>query len=77
MGDTTFDIGPGETNRIAPARCHGIGLAVAVGWGVGVSVALGVSEGGSVPVKATAVSVPAAFTAEAVSAMTVGRYSGG
>src|SRR5215510_15834165 len=77
MGDTTFDIGPGETNRMAPARCHGIGLGVAVGRGVDVRVASGVSDGGAVPVRAAAVSVPAAFTAEAVSAMTVGKYSGG
>jgi hypothetical protein len=77
MGDTTFDMGPGDTNRIAPKRCQGIGVGVGVGAGVKVEVGRGVSDGTSVPTEARAVSVPAAFAALAVSAMTVGRYSGG
>jgi len=77
MGDMTFDIGPGATKRIAPKRCQGMGVAVDVGRGVKVKVGRGVSDGNSVGMDAMAVSVPEAFTALAVNAITVGRYSGG
>jgi hypothetical protein len=50
---------------------------VEVGTGVGLRVGLGVVVGGCVGVRAMMVWVAARFAASAVSAMTVGRYSGG
>jgi hypothetical protein len=52
-----------------------VGVKVALGRGV--RVGAGVSEGGKIGVKAKAVSVRELLAASAVSAMTVGRYSGG
>jgi hypothetical protein len=50
---------------------------VKVARGEGVRVGAGVLEGGSTGVSAKAVSVSEMLAASAVSAMTVGRYSGG
>jgi hypothetical protein len=77
MGETTFDIGPGAEISIAAGTCPGIVVCVKVGRGVGLSVGLGVSLGETLGVKAIAVSVAEVFTDSAVSAITVGRYSGG
>ena len=52
-------------------------VGVDVGIGVGVSVGSGVSVGGCSGVRALAVPVPERFAAATVSAMAVGRYSGG
>jgi hypothetical protein len=52
-----------------------VGVKVALGRGV--RVGAGVSEGGSIGVKAKAVSVNEMLADSAVNAMTVGRYSGG
>jgi hypothetical protein len=77
IGETTFDIGPGDWISIAASLCPGIVVAVNVALGLGVRVGAGVSEGASLGVKATAVSVMDVFAAPAVNAITVGRYSGG
>jgi len=65
---------------MAASLCPGIEVRVAVGCGEGVKDALRVrvaSAGKSVGVNATAVCVPWIFAAAAVSAITVGKYSGG
>src|SRR5918993_3957043 len=77
MGETTLDIGPGAKIWIAAGSCPGIVVCVNVARGVGLRVGLGVLEGGMSGVKARATSVPSAFAASAVIAITVGRYSGG
>ncbi len=77
IGEITFDIGPGEEIRIAAGSCPGIVVAVNVAFGRGVRVGAGVFVGGRTGVKAKAVSVSEIPAASAVSAMTVGRYSGG
>lgn len=77
IGEATLDIGPGAKIRIAADLCPGIVVCVKVGSGVGLSVGSGVSVGDCCGVRTMAVSVPEMFTESAVSAMTVGRYSGG
>jgi len=77
MGETTLDMGPGDWICITAGSCPGMVVAVDVGRGVGVRVGRGVLVGVTVGVSAIAVSVPEMFAASAVSAITVGRYSGG
>src|SRR5688500_10310333 len=76
-GEITLDIGPGAQIRIAAGTCQGMAVSVKVGAGEGVRVGSGVFVSVGCGVRATAVSVPDLFAASAVSAMTVGRYSGG
>ena len=77
IGEITLDIGPGAKSRIAAGLCPGIVVCVKVGRGVGLLVGSGVSVGDCCGVPAIAVSVPEMFAESAVSAMIVGRYSGG
>jgi len=77
IGDITFDIGPGDWICIAAGSCPGMVVTVNVGRGVGESVGRGVLVGRLVGVNAIAVSVPEMPAASTVSAITVGRYSGG
>jgi hypothetical protein len=77
IGETTFDMGPGDWISIAANSCPGMVVAVKVGFGLGVLVGLGISVGAWVGVRANAVSVIEIFAASAVNAITVGRYSGG
>ena len=77
IGEITLDIGPGAKIRIAAGLCPGMVVCVNVGRGVGLSVGSGVLVEGCCEVGTTAVSVSEMFTESAVSAMTVGRYSGG
>ena len=72
-----MDMGPGAKIWIAAGSCPGIVVCVKVGRGVGLNVGLGVLVGGKSGVRASATSVPKTFAASAVSAITVGRYSGG
>ena len=70
-------------NWTAPSACSGMDVAEPVGKGVGVSEGMDVSVGSGVSVdlktgvKASAVEVMDTFTALAVNAITVGKYSGG
>ena len=77
IGEITLDIGPGAKIRIAADSCHGMFVCVNVGPGVGLSVGSGVLVARCGGVRAIAVSVPELFAESAVSAMIVGRYSGG
>jgi hypothetical protein len=77
IGEITLDMGPGEKIWIAAGSCPGMVVAVKVALGKGVRVGAGVSEGESWGVRAKAVSVSEMRADSAVSAMTVGRYSGG
>jgi hypothetical protein len=77
IGEITLDMGPGAEIWIAAGSCPGMVVLVNVGCGVGLRVGLGVLVGGKLGVRASATSVPSAFAASAVWAITVGRYSGG
>src|SRR5688572_19953706 len=77
IGEITLDMGPGAKIWIAAGSCPGIVVWVNVAWGVGLRVGRGVWEGSTGGVSASATSVPILFAASAVSAITVGRYSGG
>jgi hypothetical protein len=77
IGEITLDIGPGAKIRIAADLCPGIVVCVKVGLGVGLRVGSGVFVGDCCGVRASAVSVSEMFAESAVSAMIVGRYSGG
>ena len=77
IGEITLDIGPGAKIWIAADSCHGIVVCVKVGPGVGLSVGSGVSVGDGCGVRAIAVPVSERLAESAVSAMAVGRYSGG
>ena len=77
MGDTNLDIGPGAMNWIVAFLCPGMVVGVNVGKDVGLRVGSGISVGRSVGIEAIYVSVAAILTDSAVSAITVGRYSGG
>jgi hypothetical protein len=77
IGETTLDIGPGDWIWIAAGSWPGMVVAVDVGLGLGVSVGTGISVGKSVGRMVIAAWVAAAFAAYAVSAITVGKYSGG
>jgi len=70
-------MGPGAAISIAAGSCPGIVVIVKVGRGVGDNVGRGVRVGGEVGVRAITVCVPERFPASTVSAITVGRYSGG
>ena len=77
IGEINFDIGPGELNRTAAVAWPGMEVGVFVALGVNVRVGIGSSVGISVGVNAIAVAVPELFADSAVSAITVGKYSGG
>ena len=77
IGEMTLDIGPGEVIWIAAGLCPGIVVAVKVGCVVGVRVGNGVFVGGIIGIDAIAVSVDETIAESAVSAITVGKYSGG
>jgi len=70
-------MGPGAEISIAAGSCKGMVVCVKVGWGLEVSVGLGVRVGAALGVSTRATSVPILFAEFAVSAITVGRYSGG
>ncbi len=77
IGETTLDMGPGDWISIAAGSWPGIVVAVNVAWGVGETVGSGVSVGAISGIDAIEVPVAEKAAASAVSAMTVGRYSGG
>ena len=77
IGEITFDMGPGAWICIAACSCPGIVVAVNVGRGVGERVGRGVLVAELTGVKATAICVPEMPAASTVSAITVGKYSGG
>jgi len=77
IGETTFDMGPGDWISIAASLCPGIVVAVNVDFGLGVRVGSGVWLGPTKGVKATRVCVIDVLAESTVNAITVGRYSGG